>query len=642
LTGLSRLPEGLPSDMNDRGNWATRGMLRFQPTLDQDWLLTFNLSKRNQYAEVGQSIGTGANTTRICDQHQTFAKPECEIGPYGTNQGDGRGSGSVGYQPHELVRATNKLNRCIREVDWDLPQPASIRDESVDGCETNERGVLVRDEARVALSKDLVLDDEPFEGDFNRAGKVKLDVWSVSLKGDIAIGDSLSFRSVSGFDNYDRSNLADLDFSPNVLFEIGTDDEGWQFVQDFQLSGALSQELPVNWQLGGFALIEKLDAFTDIFLPDLVQGNAVTQRDWTQKLYSAAGYFSFDWDFWNDFTLDGGVRYNWEKKTLDMTTFGNAKRPDNPSLFGIQEYRVTDISESDTWQAPTGTIRLTYRFREDTHAYWKYTRGWKGGHYNVTVSDLGVVTTAKPEEIDAFEIGLRGSWFNGRLGLNASVFHYAYRDYQIFTVVIPLTGTPEFQVLNASDAEVYGGELELTARPISGMFLEARFGWLESQFLDFKQTQTQIQTIGTTKVSISRELDFSGNRLLNSPPFKVSLTAEQTIPLGRLGSLTARWDGAWSDETSYDASEGAGTPTFEGINIFPDNTIGQPAFWLHNFRLGYRTPDGSVELSAFVRNATDELYKTYAFDVSGIPSNATTIHFLGEPRTYGLGLTVNF
>jgi hypothetical protein len=38
----------------------------------------------------------------------------------------------------------------------------------------------------------------------------------------------------------------------------------------------------------------------------------------------------------------------------------------------------------------------------------------------------------------------------------------------------------------------------------------------------------------------------------------------------------------------------------------------------------------------------DEVYKTFAFDVSGITLNATTIHFLGEPRTYGLGLTVNF
>ncbi len=174
------------------------------------------------------------------------------------------------------------------------------------------------------------------------------------------------------------------------------------------------------------------------------------------------------------------------------------------------------------------------------------------------------------------------------------------------------------------------------------MFLEARLGWLESQFLDFKQTQAQIQLIGNTNVTDLRELDFSGNRLLNSPPFKVSLTARQTLPLGRLGSVTLRWDGAWSDETSYDASEGAGTPTFAGVDIFPENTIGQPAFWTHNFRLGYRTPDGAVELGAWVRNATDELYKTFAFDVSGIVLNATTVHFLGEPRTYGLGLTVNF
>jgi iron complex outermembrane receptor protein len=174
------------------------------------------------------------------------------------------------------------------------------------------------------------------------------------------------------------------------------------------------------------------------------------------------------------------------------------------------------------------------------------------------------------------------------------------------------------------------------------MYLEARFGWLESQFLDFSLEQAQSYSVGAQRVDVVRELDFSGNRLLNSPQFKMSLTAEQTIPLGRYGSLTGRWDGAWSDDTYYDASEGKGTPTFEGNFVLPENTIAQEAFWLHNFRVSYRTPDGSMELAAWVRNATDEVYRTYAFDASGLDVNQTTIHFLGEPRTYGLSLGVTF
>ena len=46
--------------------------------------------------------------------------------------------------------------------------------------------------------------------------------------------------------------------------------------------------------------------------------------------------------------------------------------------------------------SPTGTIRLTYNFKENTYFFWKYTRGWKGGHYNATGGDDGIVA-ADPE-----------------------------------------------------------------------------------------------------------------------------------------------------------------------------------------------------------------------------------------------------
>ena len=49
---------------------------------------------------------------------------------------------------------------------------------------------------------------------------------------------------------------------------------------------------------------------------------AVTQRDFTQDTDSAGGYGSFEFDFWDDFTLDGGFRYNWEKKDFDMRITG--------------------------------------------------------------------------------------------------------------------------------------------------------------------------------------------------------------------------------------------------------------------------------------------------------------------------------
>jgi iron complex outermembrane receptor protein len=250
------------------------------------------------------------------------------------------------------------------------------------------------------------------------------------------------------------------------------------------------------------------------------------------------------------------------------------------------------------------------------------------------------ITIANPETIDAFEVGLRGSWFDGRVGLDFSLFYYDYSDYQLFTAQQFANGQPEFVIINADEAEVYGAEVDLVGRPWTGAFANVRFGWLESQFLDYVQVQQELIVEGGIPIVVNRELQNTGNPLLNSPEFKVSITAEQTLPLGRWGSITARYDGIWTDVTYYDATKGRGIPNVDNRLFLPENTIAQPDFWLHNFRLTYRTPDGRVELAGWVRNIENEAYKTFGFD--GSTFNNTTIYFVGDPRTYGGTLTVNF
>ena len=86
--------------------------------------------------------------------------------------------------------------------------------------------------------------------------------------------------------------------------------------------------------------------------------------------------------------------------------------------------------------------------------------------------------------------------------------------------------------------------------------------------------------------------------------------------------------------------EGRGAPDVVGDLFMPDYAIGQKAYWRHNLRLTYRSPDGSLELAGWVRNVANEVYKTLAFDAStaaGLVGN-----LVGDPRTYGISVTVSF
>jgi iron complex outermembrane recepter protein len=474
------------------------------------------------------------------------------------------------------------------------------------------------------------LDSEPWKGDFNLTGPTTNDTWGSFVRGEVALPGGMQLTSVTGYDHYKRHIDLDLDFSPQTLFQIMTDDSGWQSVEDLRLEGQLV-ELPLHWDVGGWALREHLDVTV---ANDLGKQSVfgAGRRDYTQDLWSMAGYADLSFDFWNDFTLDGGFRYNWEHKWMDyvLTQGFGGTFPAHPN---------------EAWSQPTGTVRLTYRFREDTHAYWKYTRGWKPGTFNATSSAAeGGVVIAEPETIDAFETGVRGSWLDGRFELDLSVFYYNYKDYQLFTAQQFAGGQPEFVILNADKAEVYGAELDAVLRPWLGAFIDVRFGWLESQFLDFVQLQQEIINVRVgnrrEQVVVNKELNNTGNPLLNSPNFKVSLTGEQTIPLGSWGSLTARYDGVWTDTTYYDATKGRGIPNAANVQFLPEDTVAQPPYWVHNLRLAYRPPGGRVEIAAWVRNLTNQAYKSFAFD--GNTFNETTIYFVGEPRTIGGTMIVTF
>jgi len=615
-SGISDIPVGLPEWMNDRDNWAARGTLLFEPTLETSFLLGAHGARRDELSRVGQSYGTSG----------FFCIDLTNCGQRASGRVEGRLGGAqnfTGYIAPEVRQRITELAPC-----YELGVGGGNGSCGVNPSNANFPGF---NNAVQKVARELArnLDDEPWEGDFNHAGSTTNDTWGAFLKGEILLPWDLDLTTVTGYDTYSRSIGIDLDFSPETLFHIFTLDDGWQFYQDVKLAGEheLLPDSPIRWDIGGWILQEELDVNVVVDLGAL-SFFGVGERDYTQKLRSFGGYGSFAFDFWDDFTLDGGVRYNYEEKDIDylLTQQG-----------GLQ---ISELGQHDVWRTPTGTLRLTYRFREDTHVFWKYTRGWKPGHYNATGSLITGITIAEPETIDAFETGVRAEWFGGLLSGDASLFYYNYENYQIFIAQQFAGGGPEFVILNANNAEVYGAEIDAVVRPWDGGFLNVRFAWLETQFLDFLQLQQERVQVGGLQFIVNRELQNTGNPLLNSPQFKVSFTAEQAIPLGKYGFLIPRYDGVWTDDSSYDATNGRGIPNNQNVQYLPKHAIGQRAYWLHNLRLAYRTPDGRFELAGWVRNLEDTPTKSYSFD--GSTFLRTTIHFVGDPRTYGVTATVTF
>jgi outer membrane receptor protein involved in Fe transport len=603
---VSPIPEGLPTRVGDQGSWAARGQLRFQPPgTEMDWLLNLHGGRLDQHSTLGQAIGTESN---VGGEESGFGGPVAG-GYMEPDQGEElcRLRGGV----YTRVPGVRDRDRC-NAVDGQSLKPVAE----------------VQAELEKNLAEKRPLDIGPYRGDYNRVGQSTRDTWGGLLRGDFALGP-VAVTSISGYDAYQRFRDTDQDFTPDVLFEVVQEDEAWQFTQELRFSGEL-QDTPFRWQAGGYYLMEMLKA-DGVTTVDRFNWPYDFHRVYEQDLWSFAFYGSFVWDFLDDWTLEGGVRYNWERKAFDFveTQPQSTLEPDT-------------ASSQTTWWAPTGTLSLTYHIREDVSVYWKYARGFKSGHYN---SIEARTEPARPEYIDAFETGLRGRWWDGRFGLGGAFFYYKYVDYQVFLVDDEPARPPTLEIINANDAEQYGGELDFRLEPLAGwapsvldgLVLSGRVGWLESQFLNFTDVNTRIGPTGDPFEVIS---DYSGNQLINAPRFKLSGAAEWAFDLERWGVITPRYDFAWSDDIFFDPSQGRGSLDFRSQPNKPEFAVGQPSFWLHNLRLGYRTPAGNMEIALWVRNLTDERYKTYAFDASFF--SKVVINFVGEPRTIGLDLSVNW
>ena len=114
--------------------------------------------------------------------------------------------------------------------------------------------------------------------------------------------------------------------------------------------------------------------------------------------------------------------------------------------------------------------------------YAKWAKGYKPGFLEVPF-DTGVQTgfvgyrpnPVSPEIVRAWEVGWKGSFWDGRLQTSLSVFEYAYADLQIPRVTL---GFVENE--NAAAAENRGIELELRANPVPEWTLLLTGGWLDA------------------------------------------------------------------------------------------------------------------------------------------------------------------
>jgi iron complex outermembrane receptor protein len=212
-------------------------------------------------------------------------------------------------------------------------------------------------------------------------------------------------------------------------------------------------------------------------------------------------------------SVTGGLRLSHE--TPSVSDVGTGTR-DNPTL----------TTATHSWNGTSWLFDVDYAIVPDLFAYASVATGYKSGGVTTTRLPSGEFDTFEPENLTAYEVGVKSQWLNRRMTLNVAAFRYDFNNMQITSVYVTNSGALSV-VDNAAKAELYGmdaaGVFHLTDR----LTLSAGAVWMpKRQFVDFQSSSTGE--------------DLSGNDLSRAPEWTASSAIDYRMPLRGTGDLSAR------------------------------------------------------------------------------------------------------
>ena len=423
------------------------------------------------------------------------------------------------------------------------------------------------------------------------------------------------------------------------------------------------------------------------------------------NLNSLAGFGEVYYQLTPDVRLTGGLRWTDDKKTFENI-------PSWVFLLG-GGYPVLNIVRQE-WKEATGRFNVDWSpkldFTDQTLVYASYARGYKGGGANPpgpapnqfsAQSFLTHPATFNPEFVNAYEMGTKNTLLDGSMTLDADVFYYDYKGYQISQIV------DRTSVNLNIDAKVKGLELEGTWEPIPGLRFNFA-GGLEDSSINKGQSAIDLmdRTAGTpgwtlvkpflTSTSncifpswVVRELIINNPQTVGDSAVFNGFINACDVAYGTGGGLFGEFYsqnlsdfGVVGFDPSQSPNDGAGFAKNLGGNKLPNTppftfalgaqytvpvsedwaaTLRGDFYWQGNSfaRIfndrpydklrGYSTTNlalvltssGGWQVMGYVKNVFDVTAITGAF-LNSDDTALTTNVFLTDPRLYGVRVTKNF
>lgn len=258
-----------------------------------------------------------------------------------------------------------------------------------------------------------------------------------------------------------------------------------------------------------------------------------------------------------------------------------------------------------TWRAG-----LDWTLMPDVMTYASISTGTKAGVFNFVTFNP---TPVKPENLTAYEVGLKSELLDRRLRLNAAVFYYDYTDLQVQTQ--QPNGVTNLS--NAKGAHIKGAELETQWAPAGGLSLRANITYLNAKYTDYPNAPFyQPNPDPPYGLFPSTVASANGNWLSRAPEISATAGGDYTVAI-QSGELALGLNYAYSDHFYWN----------------PDNLVRQASYGILNANIGYTFPGHALKVELWGSNLTDAVYNLTENEFGGPVGTSSGP---GAPRTYGV------
>ena len=363
-----------------------------------------------------------------------------------------------------------------------------------------------------------------------------------------------------------------------------------------------------------------------------------------------AAYSQLTYSLQDNLRITAGIRISDEEKDVVQQPH-SPLMADNRDLLG--NIIPTNIA-STSFDSTDPTFMVEYDFNDDTMLYVSRTESFRAGGFNETAGSLpenttdaqGNFVTARcdpaetgtrrsygcdlvfdPEEITAYEIGVKSTFNDGRTRLNIAAFHYELENEQFNVPKEPLVATNR-AIVNTT-AEMEGFEFDFVHLIGDNFTVSGNAAYTDvqndpvvnpylCQLTPAFQQQIALCPPGTPLVVDQRE-----------DPLGVPEWA-YTISLDYNKQLTDRLDMYahinLNHKDAHLSSQDEGNDEHDLINV--------------NMKFNYALSNGNTAfLKLWGKNITDEEYR---IDGIGFRALSYDVFVFGEPASYGVSMGMNF